>query len=73
MVDIVNMDNCSGCLLCSLACSFFNTPQKVFNLSKSMIRVKPGNGGRFEIGISADCTDCGICEKYCHYGVLGVS
>ncbi len=71
MARIVNMDNCSGCLLCSLACSFFNTPERSFNLSKSEIRVRRAKGrNRFEVEFSDACSGCETCVDYCHFGVL---
>lgn len=67
----VTPENCSGCLLCCLACSFFNSPERVFNLSRSMIKVRGAQDGGFEIEFSEDCTGCGLCVNYCHYGALG--
>ena len=66
----VTAENCSGCLLCCLACSFFTSPERVFNLSRSMIKVRRAQDRRFRIEFSEDCTACGICVDYCHYGVL---
>lgn len=71
MPIVRNLGNCSGCLLCSLICSFYNTPERAFNLSKSMIKVKPGgNNGRAEVEISENCIGCNICVAYCYFGVL---
>nr|HID57619.1 hypothetical protein [Desulfobacterales bacterium] len=68
---VIAEENCSGCLLCALACSFFNQPDRVFNLSKSQIKVERiGGQNRFKISFKEDCIECGTCADYCHYGVL---
>ncbi|MFC1944399.1 4Fe-4S binding protein [Chloroflexota bacterium] len=62
---------CSGCLCCALACSFFTSPQKEFNPSQSKIQVTPAEiDGQFDIHISEECTLCGICIDYCEFDVL---
>ena len=64
-------ERCSGCLRCALACSFFTSRERAFNLSKSKIVVVPGwEQGQFDITMSGDCTHCGICVPYCEFGVL---
>jgi Fe-S-cluster-containing hydrogenase component 2 len=64
-------ERCSGCMRCALACSFFTSRERVFNLSKSKIIVMPGwEQGQFEITLSEECTRCGICIPYCEFGVL---
>ena len=41
---------CTGCLRCMLACSFFTSGKQAFNPALSKIRVEPGSGdGEFEI------------------------
>ena len=67
-------DNCSGCLRCALACSFFTSPKREFNLSQSKITVVPDwEQGLFHIALSEECTGCGICIDYCEFGVLSQS
>lgn len=62
---------CSGCLRCALACSYFVSPGKMFNLSKSKITIVPSwDQTHFEIDFTEDCTSCGICVKYCEFGAL---
>ena len=64
-------DHCSGCLRCALACSFFTSPERAFNLSQSKIMVVPSwEQGRFEITLSEECNYCGVCVRYCEFGVL---
>lgn len=68
---VIAEENCSGCLMCTLACSFFNTPERVFNPSKAFITVDRKEGqNQFKVDFLDDCIDCGICSEYCHYGVL---
>lgn len=62
---------CSGCLRCALACSFFGSPERTFNLSKSRIKVVPAwNQEHFEIAFTEECIGCGTCVKYCEFGAL---
>ena len=64
-------ERCSGCMRCALACSFFTSRERVFNLSKSKIVVVPGwEQGQFEIALSEECTRCGICIPYCEFDAL---
>ena len=68
---LVDPEQCSGCLRCALACSFFTSPERTFSLSQSKITVVPGwEQGQFEIRLSEECTGCGICVKYCEFGAL---
>ena len=67
----VDQDRCSGCMRCALACSFFTTPEREFNLSKSKITVMPNwEQGIYDVTITDECTKCGICVPYCEFGVL---
>jgi carbon-monoxide dehydrogenase iron sulfur subunit len=64
-------DRCTGCLRCALACSFFVSPERTFNPSKSRIMVVPTwDQKQFEIVLTEECTNCGICVKYCEFGAL---
>jgi len=68
---VIAEENCSGCLLCALACSFFNTPDRVFNPDKAQIKIERMEGqNRFKVSFKEECLECGICADYCHYGVL---
>lgn len=71
MTISVHEDRCSGCQRCALACSFYTTPGKTFNLSKSKIMVMPSwDLGHFEIRIGDDCIRCGRCVEYCEFSAL---
>jgi Fe-S-cluster-containing hydrogenase component 2 len=75
MADInrisVDAERCAGCLLCCLACSFFNTKEGIFSLSRSMISVKPNEGeAQFHVEFLEECVGCGICVDYCYFGAL---
>lgn len=68
-IIIDQKENCSGCLLCALACSFF-TGEKKFNPSEAKISIKRNQQNRFLVELRDDCTRCGMCVNYCHFGVL---
>jgi Fe-S-cluster-containing dehydrogenase component len=70
-VKVVNPENCSGCQICALACSFFNSKEKNFSLSKALIKISRINGEeKFQVDLLAQCTHCGICTQFCLYNVL---
>jgi len=70
-VKVVNIENCSGCQVCALVCSFFISDEKKFSLSQARIKVSPKGGeNRFQVELLPQCTHCGICAKYCYYDVL---
>ncbi len=63
--------NCSGCLRCALACSFYNTKERVFSFAESQIVVRPDeNDAWFNIEFREDCIACGICVDHCDFGAL---
>jgi len=69
-IIVDKLENCSGCLLCSLACSFF-TGKKEFNPSEAKINIRRKNKeNRYSVNFLEECTQCGLCVNYCHYGVL---
>lgn len=71
-IGVIKEENCSGCLRCALACSFFNSLEREFNLSQSKIKIERKNGqNSFKVSLQEDCNGCDICQDYCHYGVLG--
>jgi NAD-dependent dihydropyrimidine dehydrogenase PreA subunit len=72
-IKVTNEENCSGCLRCALACSFFNTSEREFNLSESKIKIERlGGQNKFKVSFKEDCTNCGICVDYCNYEVLSM-
>jgi ferredoxin len=57
-----------------LACSFFTSEKREFNLSLSKIQLEPGPGdGEFEIALLEDCNHCGICVRYCEFDALQIN
>ena len=73
LTNVIAEQNCAGCNLCALACSFFNTDERVFNPSRAFIQIERKDGqNSFAVNFKEDCLDCGTCAEYCHYGVLSV-
>ena len=66
---VADPTKCVGCTLCQLRCSFkFN---KVFQPSQAKIRIeKLGAGVAHNISFADECQSCGLCARYCLYGVL---
>jgi len=61
--------NCSGCMLCALACSFLYT--KAFSLFEARIKVRRvGKTEEYMIIFTEDCTRCGECAKYCYFDAV---
>ncbi len=68
---VVHPEKCSGCLMCQLVCSFFQSPEKKFQPSAAHIRPSRVEGtNRFRVELLAGCMQCGACASYCEYGVL---
>jgi carbon-monoxide dehydrogenase iron sulfur subunit len=68
---LTSPDKCTGYLRCALACSFFVSPERTFNPSKSRIVIVPTwDQKQFDIAFTEECTNCGICVKYCEFGAL---
>ncbi len=70
-VKKINIDsnNCAGCMLCALSCSFFNTG--VFNPKNSIIKIyKNDKTQRFRLKIGNACKMCGACVDACSYNAL---
>lgn len=68
-IKISNMEECAGCLLCMMACSFYNTGS--FGLADAKIQVdRIHKQNRYRITVSDDCLECGSCVEYCHFGIL---
>jgi NAD-dependent dihydropyrimidine dehydrogenase PreA subunit len=70
--EVVKPENCSGCSICELACSFHNGPDRSFRPSAAHLRAVRTEGlNRFRIEFSPDCNGCGLCAAHCGYGVFG--
>ncbi len=73
MIRVAAAENCSGCRLCALACSFHTSPQQEFSLAASAIRIdRIGGENTFQPQVLDTCTGCARCVPYCEYGVLAV-
>ena len=71
MIKVTAPQNCSGCRLCALACSFHNTDEHEFSLAAASIRIdRVGNENSFHPKILDSCIGCGRCVSHCEYGVL---
>ena len=65
---ISNPDNCTGCRVCQLICSFVYYQE--FNPSKSNIIILDEYELTPIIKFSEECNNCGQCAKNCLYGAL---
>ena len=63
----VHPENCKGCGICELQCSFAKA--KMFNPSESRIIIDWEDDEPC-IGFRDDCDECGICASFCVYGSL---
>ena len=64
---IVNEENCTGCMICQMKCSFLHF--KEFNPSKAFIIIDLTDIIP-KIHFLDDCTKCGQCVDHCLYGAL---
>jgi Fe-S-cluster-containing hydrogenase component 2 len=70
-IVVADESRCSGCQLCTLACSFFTRPGKAFNPSIARLRVERRDmQNRFRVRFLDDCIQCGKCSDYCSFGVF---
>jgi Fe-S-cluster-containing dehydrogenase component len=65
---IVNQNNCTGCKVCELICSFLY--QNEFNPSKANIRIIDEYELTPVIEFTEQCNHCGQCARNCLYGAL---
>jgi NAD-dependent dihydropyrimidine dehydrogenase PreA subunit len=66
----VNEQNCTGCIICKLWCSYTN--HNVFNPSKANIEIEEKYGLTPKIIFLDGCFRCGQCAHHCLYGALEV-
>ena len=60
---------CRVCFTCELICSLTFT--KKFNPSESRIRISSrGFGKEKKMSLTDECTECGLCARYCPFGAL---
>ena len=64
---IIHEENCTGCSICRLICSF--THKKGFKPSEAFILIdRFAESGK--IKFTDECTNCGLCVKHCLYSAL---
>ena len=68
----VNSEECRGCHLCQLACSFYKTG--VFKLSDSRVSIKRDINRieRYNVNLLDTCDTCGWCARFCAFGALKI-
>jgi len=66
---VLDLEKCTGCRICELACSFYKHGR--FNPKMSAIRVHYNYELYRAEGFNA-CTQCGYCVSYCPTGAIGV-
>jgi Fe-S-cluster-containing hydrogenase component 2 len=70
---VIEADNCSGCQLCALACSFFTASERAFSPAQAKIVVRPGGvDSWFTVELLPACDGCGICVNYCTFDALAI-
>ena len=66
---ITNAENCVGCQLCQMRCSFRFTQR--FSFSDAQIDIDWNEKQcRYDINFKAVCDRCGLCVTACVYGAL---
>jgi len=68
---IVNENNCTGCLICQLWCSFFH--KQKFSPSEAYIQITNQYGLNPKISYLDGCTKCGQCAQHCLYDALRIT
>ena len=63
-------DNCTGCQLCQIACSWVKHQE--FNPAWSYIDIQHDKNreGRFDARFTDQCDACGYCSFYCQYDAI---
>jgi Fe-S-cluster-containing dehydrogenase component len=66
---IINSENCVGCRLCQMRCSFRFT--KRFSFSDAKIDIDWNEEQcRYDVSLNEECNCCGLCVASCVYGTL---
>lgn len=66
-------DNCTGCQLCEIACSWVKHQEFNPVLAYIDIQPDPEREGRWDARFTSDCDACGYCSFFCHYGAIEFS
>jgi formate hydrogenlyase subunit 6/NADH:ubiquinone oxidoreductase subunit I len=65
----INSENCVGCRLCQMRCSFRFT--KRFSFSDARIDIDWNEEQcRYDVSLNEECDRCGLCVDSCVYGTL---
>ena len=65
----INSENCVGCRLCQMRCSFRFT--KRFSFSDARIDIDWNEEQcRYDVSLNEGCDRCGLCVASCVYGTL---
>ena len=68
---ITDSENCVGCRLCQMRCSFRFT--KRFSFFNARIDISWNEAEcRYDISFSEQCDHCGLCARSCVYGALSI-
>jgi len=66
---IIDSENCVGCRLCQMRCSFRFT--KRFSFSDARIDIDWNEEQcRYDVNLNEECDRCGLCVASCVYGTL---
>ena len=65
---ITHPEDCAGCLMCQMRCSFAFTGR--FNPAESRVLIQRPITGNCQISFSDECNDCGLCARVCAYGAI---
>lgn len=67
---LIHPEECVGCRICQLNCSFIYN--KKYSLTLSRIKIHEIYGLIPKIEFSEDCAKCGQCAYHCLYGALEI-
>ena len=67
---MVHPENCTGCLICQLRCSFEYV--NCFNPSRARLLIERHIAGKRKISFTDECNECGLCARFCPYEALEI-
>ncbi|MHA1338063.1 MAG: hypothetical protein ACTSPW_20390 [Promethearchaeota archaeon] len=65
---IINPENCTGCRICQLWCSYIY--YKTFSIELAHLEIINEYGLELKIKFLDSCLNCGQCSERCLYGAL---